>query len=120
MINFSNNKPVVCVQGLGFVGSAMSTAVAMANNSEGEPIFNVIGIDLNNITGIKRVKNINSGCFPFETTDNVLVDSLKRCVLNGNLKATHDEDCYTVADVIVVDVHLDIPFKDDEPEESEQ
>ena len=116
MINFKNNKPLVCVQGLGYVGSAMSTAVAMANDFEGEPIFNVIGVDLNNSTGIKRVKDINSGCFPFETTDSELVDALKQCVLNGNLKATHDEDCYAVADVVIVDVHLDIPFKNNEPD----
>ena len=116
MINFSNNNPVVCIQGLGFVGSAMSTAVAMANNSEGKSIFNVIGVDLNNDTGVKRVKDINAGIFPFETTDKMLVASLKECVINGNLKATHNEEYYAVADVIVVDIHLDIPFKDDEPD----
>jgi|APSaa5957512535_1039671.scaffolds.fasta_scaffold23744_2 UDP-N-acetyl-D-glucosamine dehydrogenase len=116
MISFKNNNPVVCVQGLGFVGSAMSTAVAMANNAYGNSIFNVIGVDLDNDTGCKRVKDINEGFFPFETTDSVLVDALKKCVNNGNLKATHDEDCYSIADVVIVDIHLDIPFKDDEPD----
>lgn len=116
IIDFKEIKPIVCIQGLGFVGSAMSTAVATASNSKGENIFNVIGVDLNNNTGIKRVKNINKGVFPFETTDKVLIDSLKKCVLKGNFKATHNEEYYAIADVIIVDIHLDISFKDDEPD----
>jgi len=38
--------PVVCVQGLGFVGAAMAIVVASASDQAGNPRFNVIGVDL--------------------------------------------------------------------------
>ena len=40
------DRPVVCVQGLGFVGSAMAISVAAARRGDGSPAFDVIGVDL--------------------------------------------------------------------------
>lgn len=105
----------VCVQGLGFVGSAMSAAIANARNSNGEYYFDVIGIDLNSNLGNKRVNLVNSGIFPAKTTDQKLKDIFKDCVKRGNLKATHDDKFYSEADVIIVDIALDINFLDDNP-----
>ena len=51
----------VCVQGLGFVGSAMATAVAIASDKYGELIYDVVGIDLPNKIGDSRVSSINKG-----------------------------------------------------------
>ncbi len=38
---FVPNRPLVCVQGLGFVGAAMATAVAAARDERGEPRYSV-------------------------------------------------------------------------------
>ena len=39
------NKPLVCIQGLGFVGTAMMVAVA-SRFVKNKNLFNVIGLDL--------------------------------------------------------------------------
>ena len=45
---FTPDRKTVCVQGLGFVGSAMALAIANAKNREGHPLYNVIGVDIPN------------------------------------------------------------------------
>lgn len=109
-------KGTVAVQGLGFVGSAVATAVALAENTAGEPLYQVVGVDLPTPTGQKRVDAINQGRFPFETSDSKLGVAVARAHQRGNLRATTDQTVYAQADIIVVDVHLDIPFRDDEPQ----
>lgn len=109
-------KKTVCVQGLGFVGSAMATAVALAEDGEGSPLYDVIGVDLPTPAGQQRVAAINAGRFPFETSDPSLEPAVMKCRARGNLRATTDPAVYAQAAIIVVDVHLDIPFRDDEPQ----
>ena len=36
---------LVCVQGLGFVGAAMATAIASARTKDDEPRYQVVGVD---------------------------------------------------------------------------
>jgi UDP-N-acetyl-D-glucosamine dehydrogenase len=109
-------KKTVCIQGLGFVGSAMATAVAMAKNTNGSPMYDVIGVDLPNEMGMTRVDQINRGIFPFETSDEKLLEVFSEVHKAGNLMATVDESVYAKADIIVVDIQLDIPYLDDEPQ----
>jgi UDP-N-acetyl-D-glucosamine dehydrogenase len=109
-------RKTVCVQGLGFVGSAMATAVALAEDRDGEPLYDVIGVDLPTRAGEQRVAAINGGRFPFETSDPKLGPAVARARARGNLRATTDPEVYAQADILVVDVHLDIPFRDDEPQ----
>ena len=59
----------VCVQGLGYVGSAMATAIAIASDNDGEIIYDVVGVDLPNKTGVSRISAINKGKFPFSISD---------------------------------------------------
>ena len=40
---FKNDKPIVCIQGLGYVGSAMAIAVSSILDNNNENVFNVIG-----------------------------------------------------------------------------
>ena len=83
--------PLVCVQGLGFVGAANAIAIASARDEADQPLFDVIGLDLPNSMGIERSEAINTGRFPFPTTD----DQLKRAVVNylvGGLKAGASDD----------------------------
>jgi len=104
----------VAVQGLGFVGAAMAIAVASAQDERGLPRFEVSGVDLDDSAGLARVEALNAGRFPFETTDEALVGALAMAA-GRNLTAGTDPSVYGCADVIVVDVPLDIDWRADAP-----
>ena len=105
----------VCIQGLGFVGAAMSVAVSIAKGHHQKPLFDVIGVDLPNETGMQKIDAINTGKFPFQTSDKYLLASINKAHQQGNLSATTDPSVYSDADVVVVDVNLDISYLDDQP-----
>ena len=112
----NKRRIIVCVQGLGFVGSAMATAIAIAKNTKKEFIYDVIGVDLPTLSGKARVNSINKGIFPFSTDDLMLTEALAEAHARGNLLATVDDDAYATADIIVIDVHFDINYLDNEPQ----
>ncbi len=103
-----SKKQKVCIQGLGFVGSAMAVAVAIAKDSSGFPLFDVTGVDLSTPEGLSRIQKINKGDFPFVTSDKKLIDATRQAFTQGNLSATTDPNIYSSAQIIVVDVHLDL------------
>tara|TARA_B110000444_G_scaffold256960_1_gene294451 strand:- start:2586 stop:3962 length:1377 start_codon:yes stop_codon:yes gene_type:complete len=98
----------ICIQGLGFVGSAMSVAVASQINKNNEPIFNVVGIDRSTNQGIDRIDKINSGLFPFQTNDESLNVELKKAVKRGNILATNDISCFSKAEIVLVSINCDL------------
>jgi UDP-N-acetyl-D-glucosamine dehydrogenase len=100
----------VAIQGLGFVGAAMAAAVSQAQNESGEPLYDVVGVDLPSPSGRARVDAINGGKFPFETTDMSLSDAIRIGHETRNLRASIDPDEFEDAAVIVVDIHLDVDF----------
>ena len=108
-------RPIVCVQGLGFVGSAMAVATSISKSDSSELNFNVIGIDLDTKLGNERIDAINKGKFPFNTNDEFLKKSLEDAYEQHNLIATSDESAFSLGDVIIIDIHLDIDFYDDRP-----
>lgn len=101
-------RPVVCVQGLGFVGAAMAVAVADAGDKAGERRFNVVGVDLPTPEGAAKVDAINSGRFPVATVDTRLGEALRAARGRGNLIATTDQRIYSFASVALVDIPLDV------------
>ena len=105
----------VFIQGLGFVGSAMVTAVAASKDSENKPRYKVIGVDLNNEVGNERAISINKGIFPLPTSDERLRKTLLQCQKEGNIEATTEQNRFNEADIIVVDIPLDIPFLEEKP-----
>lgn len=109
------NRQKVCIQGLGFVGSAMAIAVSNAVDDQKKYYFEVVGIDLKSPIGIQRINALNSGIFPFSNTDPKLNRFLKNAIDNENFRASSDNSEFKNAEIIVVDIHLDIPFKNDEP-----
>lgn len=111
----SAELPLVCVQGLGFVGVAMATAIADARDTGGAPRFNVIGVDLPTVEGIEKVRAINDGRFPLATTDRKLAEAFAGAVARANLLATTDERWYALASVAIVDVPLDVVRDGDVP-----
>jgi len=102
----------VCVQGLGFVGSAMAIAIA----SQGHGKYSVVGIDLDTYEGKDRVNKINQGLFPFATTDESLEEALSQSVKDRTLRATHDVSEYEQADIVMMNVPFDLSsVTDDNP-----
>ena len=91
----------IVVQGLGFVGAVMSLVIADSEND-----YEVIGIDLPEKKNI--IKKLNNGIFPINSSDSKVLDYFNRVIKKGNFKATTDPEIYAKADVIVLDVNLDI------------
>ncbi len=97
----------VCVQGLGFVGSAMATAVASARKNQ-KPIYRVVGVDIDK----RKITAINEGELLFFCEDDSLKKKLKEAVLEiKNLKASNNPDEYKDADIVIVDVDLSVDKK---------
>lgn len=109
------SRPVVVVQGLGFVGAAMCVAVASATDADGEPAFDVVGVDRDDPHGRDRVDALNAGRLPFVAEDPALADAARAAHERGNLACCWDEDAYSAADIVVVDVPLDVDWAHDPP-----
>lgn len=109
---FCPDRKVVCVQGLGFVGAAMALVAANAKDC-GEPRYNVIGIDAPTDSGRERVSEINRGEFPFENNDKKLQEAQRTANRQGNLWATTDPAYFQHADVVIVDINLDVEYGQD-------
>lgn len=107
---FQPDRKIVCVQGLGFVGAAMALAIANAKDTNGLPRYNVIGIDIPNEAGYRKASSINRGVFPFENNDEDLEWAQRNAFRNGNLWATSDSEYFQYADVVVVDINLDVKY----------
>jgi UDP-N-acetyl-D-glucosamine dehydrogenase len=104
----ATRRPVVCIQGLGFVGSAMAIAVAAARRAKSRPWYNVVGLDLSTPLGSARVDALNAGRLPFAASDRKLALALRTARREQNLAATTNPSALSIADVIVVDVHCDV------------
>lgn len=97
------------MQGLGFVGSAMAVACSQAKKiGSDEYLYDVVGLDLETPVGSMRIESINKGIFPFSTVDQDLVRSTAESFALGNLRATSDTGVLKTAEIVVVDVHLDV------------
>jgi UDP-N-acetyl-D-glucosamine dehydrogenase len=101
-------RTVVVVQGLGFVGSALAAVLAGARNVEGSPQFMVIGVDLPTAGSYWKIGMINEGRSPIVSPDPELAELIRQGVEVGNLFAVTDPSVMSLADVIVMSVHLDV------------
>jgi len=104
-------REVVVVQGLGFVGSAMTTAIASARTESGEPKYAVIGVDVATPESYWKVGRINAGLLPVVSLDEDMDRVFRENFRRGHILATTDPHAYAVADVIVVDINLDAQKK---------
>ena len=98
------DKKVVVIQGLGFVGAVMSIVCANALNEE----YAVIGVDLANEANYWKIKTINDGSFPIVASDPKINEFFNAAREKRNFYATFDEYAYSKADVIIVDINLDV------------
>ena len=101
-LNHNKDKKIVAVQGLGFVGSVMSLVVANSPNNN----YAVIGVDL--FSNRKNLEKLNNGIFPIESSDKKINSLLERSLKNKTFIATFDKEVYKYADIIIVDINLDI------------
>ena len=97
-------KKVIVVQGLGFVGAVMSLVCANALTDE----YAVIGVDLANENTYWKIKSINDGIFPLTADDPKIDKFFENTKENGNFLATYDPKAFQYADVIIVDINLDV------------
>jgi len=100
----NKGKKVVVVQGLGFVGAVMSLVCANAIGEE----YAVIGVDLANEQSFWKIRSINDGTFPLIAEDPKIDKFYKKAMQQGNLMATYDPMAYQFADIIIVDINLDV------------
>jgi nucleotide sugar dehydrogenase len=111
LLSDRRGRKIVCVQGLGFVGAANAIAIASARDGAGDPLYAVVGVDLPSESGRERAAALNRGAFPFPTTDAALVAAAQSARAAGNLVAVTDASVFGAADVIVVEIGLDIEDK---------
>jgi nucleotide sugar dehydrogenase len=105
-----SNLPLVLVQGLGFVGSVMSLVVANAVNGD----YAVLGVEQDTEAGRRIVDSLNAGIFPVAAGDPKITEYFETVRRKGNFYATTDTDAYAGADVIIIDINLDISKTSDE------
>jgi nucleotide sugar dehydrogenase len=103
-----NNRQTVVVQGLGFVGTAMVAALSQAKNDVGRSVYNVIGTDLADDKNYWKIGRINEGKPPVVTTDEKIHTAIKEASENNVALATYSNYSYSLADVIIVDIQLDV------------
>ena len=108
-------KKVVVVQGLGFVGSVMGLVVANALTEE----YAVIGIDLPTTASYWKIRSINEGIFPVIASDPKIDQYYQNALKKKNYYATYDAHVYSKADVVVVDINLDVKKKSSDKQDPE-
>ena len=97
-------KKVIVVQGLGFVGAVMALVCANAKSEE----YAVIGIDLASEDAYWKIKSINDGLFPLIADDPKIDEFFNNALKKGNILATYDPVAFEYADVVIVDINLDV------------
>ena len=104
------DKKIVAVQGLGFVGTVMSLVVA--NSDHGE--YAVIGLDRATEESYWKIAEINAGICPIVSSDPLVSEFFNNAKRQENFYATYDSMAFSYADVVIVDINLDVTkVKDD-------
>ncbi len=102
-------RKVVVVQGLGFVGCAVSAAIAGGVGTDQRPLYFVIGVDLDTEQGLSKINAINAGLSPVDSPDPKLSELIKRGASeNHNLCCTFYDEVYALADILVVNIPIDV------------
>ena len=100
----NSDMSVVVVEGLGFVGSVMSLVCANANNGD----YAVIGVDLPKPESYWKICSLNEGTLPLRSSDPKVLSYYETAKKQGNFLATFDPIAYSYADVVIVDINLDV------------
>jgi len=107
-LNRKKGKKIVVVQGLGFVGAINSAVIADTQVDNEIPYF-VIGVDLPTKNSYWKIPIINRGESPVEAEDPEVKLIFHRAVhQKNNLHATWVSQAHTEADIILIDINLDV------------
>ncbi len=104
----NTGRQIVVVQGLGFVGTAMVAALAAARDAKGRPSYAVIGLDLADSAGMRKIAAVRRGEPPIVSTDAALDAAFREAAKAGNLTATANASALRLATIVVVDINLDV------------
>ncbi len=105
---FGEQRPVVVIQGLGFVGAAMTAALVQSRNAKHELNYNIIGVDLLHVEHYWKIARANLGLSPILSRDSSIDKIYTSTTTSGNFTATYHPVAYSMADVIIVDVNVDV------------
>ncbi len=107
------NKEIVVVMGLGFVGAVMAAIVADTKDVNGTNTKFVIGCQRPSVRSFWKIPMINRGVAPVKAEDPEVDILIERCVNQSKtLVATYNSDCLQFADCVVVDVQCDFAKKE--------
>ena len=110
----SEEKEIVVVMGVGFVGAVMAAIIAdSVDKKSGKPNKFVIGCQRPSTRSYWKIPLLNRGLSPVRAEDASVEPMIARCVLEKKtLIATYNSDCLKLADCVVVDVQCDYTKKD--------
>lgn len=101
-------KEIVVVMGVGFVGSVMAAIIADTKDENGNYSKFVIGCQRPSTRSYWKIPLLNRGQSPVKSEDKEVDEIIKRCVLETKtLVATYTNECLKLADVVVVDIQCD-------------
>jgi UDP-N-acetyl-D-glucosamine dehydrogenase len=105
----SEEKEIVVVMGVGFVGAVMAAIVAdTVDKKTGRPSKLVIGCQRPSPRSYWKIPLLNRGQSPVKAEDPEVDPMIARCVnQKKTLTATYNSDCLSLADCVVVDVQCD-------------
>ncbi len=103
-VQSNQGRKIVAVQGLGFVGTVMSLVVANSDKDE----YAVLGLDRPNSDSYWKIAEINEGICPIVSSDPLVSEFFENAKLKNNFYATYDPMAFSFADVIIVDINLDV------------
>ena len=106
-----NQRSTVVIQGLGFVGAAMAAALMQTRGEDGELLYNVIAVDLADAGNFWKIARAREGKAPVLSSDASLEAAYRESPAQGNFYASYSSYAYTKADVLIVDINLDIKKK---------
>jgi UDP-N-acetyl-D-glucosamine dehydrogenase len=105
----AENKEIVVVMGVGFVGAVMAAIIAdTVDKKTRKPSKFVIGCQRPSPRSYWKIPLLNRGQSPVKAEDPEVEPMIARCVLKKKtLTATFASDCLKLADAVVVDVQCD-------------
>jgi nucleotide sugar dehydrogenase len=100
-------KKIIAIQGLGFVGSVMAAIVADCEIDGRQPYY-VFGINKPTSRSFWKIPLINRGLSPLKAEDPEIDRIFKRIIEKDTIRASWVPEAYEEADIVVVDVNLDV------------
>lgn len=106
--NRKQEREIVVVVGMGFVGAVMAGVIADSTTDTGEPGKFVIGMQRPSVRSFWKIPLLQRGVAPVKAEDPEVAKVIHRCVNEKeNLTASFTYDALKLADVVVVDVQCD-------------